>query len=230
MALASIALAPPSSVASGERARRQARAAPRLQRCSTRHTGTASREPGAPRRRPAGVHPASGLQRQGRPQHTLPARRQARDAAPRTRSTPRSTPPGPPDGTRSEDSPTTTQLSLHLLPRDRRRRVHTMRSEPSAELRLHLVGDGHALGLLRDPIPKALDVENALGRGHLIEGGFHRVIVVAADHVRQIRRAQARNDELLSQLAHLSRLLRHLLSSVVAEKTRSRRLGVSPMS
>ena len=186
-----IELGPPSSVASGERARQQARVEPRPRRCSTRNRGTASRVPVAPRRTPVGAQPVSGLQLRSRLQRKPPARRQGRDAVPHTRSTHRSTPPGPPDGTRSGDSPATPQLGLHLLPRDRRRRFGAMGREPTVKLRLHLVGDGHTLGLFRDPIPKALDVENALSRGHLIEGGFHGGIVVARAGDRQIVRPSA---------------------------------------
>lgn len=160
----------------------------------------ASVRDGQHEQRPVGVHPATGLQLQSRLLRTPQARRQDRDAAPRTKSTPRSTPPGPLDGTRSGDSPATPQLSLHLLPRDRRRRVRLMGSEPSVELRLHLVGDGHILGLFRDTIPQILHIEDALSLGHLIEGAFHRAIAVAADPSRQIHRVTHHAPEVAAAL------------------------------
>ena len=46
--------------------------------------------------------------------------------------------------------------------------------EPVLKLSALGFGDRQILRLVGDAVPEVLDVEDTLGRGHLVEGGFHR--------------------------------------------------------
>lgn len=65
------------------------------------------------------------------------------------------------------------KLGLDLLPVDGGGRVRFVSSEAPAQHRPQFVGDRNALRLLGDAVPEILHVQDALGRGHLLERSVH---------------------------------------------------------